>query len=142
SMSNIYIFSIVAIFILLIACINFINLTTARATERAKEVGIRKVVGAAKNQLTAQFLGESVIICLIAFIFSVLLSYLLLPLFNNLSGKIISHNIFEHGYILVLFVLSLLIGLLAGVYPALVLTSFNISTVLKGRFNASVKGIL
>ncbi|WP_428331285.1 ABC transporter permease [Mucilaginibacter sp.] len=141
SMSNVYIFSIVAIFILLIACINFVNLTTARATERAKEVGIRKVVGAGKEQLTAQFLGESVIISLISFLFSVLLSILLLPLFNQLAGKIISHNIIEHGYIFILFSIAVAIGFIAGIYPALVLTSFKITTVLKGRFNASVKGI-
>ena len=142
SVSNVYIFSIVAIFILLIACINFINLTTARATERAKEVGIRKVIGAEKGQLTAQFLGESVIICMISFIFSVLLSMLLLPLFNQLAGKIISHNIIEHGYILILLLTAIIIGFLAGIYPALVLTKFSISTVLKGRFNSSVKGIV
>jgi len=141
-MNNVYIFSVVAIFILLIACINFINLTTARATERAKEVGIRKVIGAAKSQLTTQFLGESVIICIISFLFSVLLSFLILPLFNDLSGKIIAQNIIEHGYIFILFGMALIIGLVAGIYPALVLTGFNISTVLKGRFNASVKGIL
>jgi len=79
SLSNVYIFSVVAIFILLIACINFINLTTARASERAKEVGIRKVIGAAKEQLAAQFLGESIIICLISFVFAVAMSWLLLP---------------------------------------------------------------
>ncbi len=142
SLSNVYIFSIIAVFILLIACINFINLTTARATERAKEVGIRKVVGAGKNQLTTQFLGESVIICLIAFIFSVVLSMLLLPMFNQLAGKIISHNILEHGYIFILFAIAVAIGFIAGIYPALVLTNFSITSVLKGRFTSSVKGIL
>ncbi len=142
SLSNVYTFSIIAIFILLIACINFINLTTARATERAKEVGIRKVVGAGKNQLASQFLGESVIICLIAFLFSAVLSILLLPLFNQLAGKIISHNIIEHGYIFILFGIALVIGFVAGIYPALVLTNFSITSILKGRFTTSVKGIL
>ncbi len=142
SLSNVYIFSIIAVFILLIACINFINLTTARATEMAKEVGIRKVVGAGKNQLTTQFLGESVIICLIAFIFSVVLSMVLLPMFNQLAGKIISHNILEHGYIFILFAIAVAIGFIAGIYPALVLTNFSITSVLKGRFTSSVKGIL
>jgi putative ABC transport system permease protein len=141
SMSNVYIFSIVAIFILLIACINFINLTTARATERAKEVGIRKVIGAAKEQLAAQFLGESVIICLISFFFSVIISWLLLPTFNLLAGKIISDSIFEHGYLFILFGMALAIGLIAGIYPALILTRFNITSVLKGRFQNSVRGI-
>jgi putative ABC transport system permease protein len=141
NLSNVYIFSIVAIFILLIACINFINLTTARATERAKEVGIRKVVGAERRQLTAQFLGESVIICLISFVIAAALSQLLLPMFNQLAGKIISHNIIEHGYIFILFIIALAIGFIAGIYPALILTNFDITTVLKGRFTSSVKGI-
>jgi putative ABC transport system permease protein len=142
NMTNVYTFSIIAIFILLIACINFVNLTTARATERAKEVGIRKVVGAGKNQLTSQFLGESVIICLISFVFSVVLSLLFLPLFNQLAGKIISHSIIEHGYIFILFAIAVAIGFIAGFYPALVLTNFSIITVLKGKFTSSVKGIL
>jgi putative ABC transport system permease protein len=141
SMSNVYIFSVIAIFILVIACINFINLTTARASERAKEVGIRKVVGAGKEQLTAQFLGESVIISLISFVFAVLMSWLLLPLFNQLAGKTVAHNIFEHGYIFILFLMSIAIGLIAGTYPALVLTGFKITAILKGRFNTSIKGI-
>jgi putative ABC transport system permease protein len=133
NITNVYIFIIVAIFILLIACFNFINLTTARSVERAKEVGIRKVVGAAKTQLARQFIGESIIICLIAFVLSVLFSALLLSLFNQLAGKTISHNIFlQPQYILVLFLLSIVIGILAGSYPALVLSSFQPITVLKG----------
>jgi putative ABC transport system permease protein len=140
---NVYIFSIVAIFILLIACINFINLTTARSAERAKEVGIRKVVGAAKTQLTKQFIGESVIICLIAFILTILFSWLLLPLFNQLSGKIISQSIFESARnLLILFFAALGIGLLAGIYPALVLSSFKPVTILKGKFATGTRGIL
>ena len=142
SMSNVYTFSIIAIFILLIACINFINLTTARASERAKEIGIRKVIGAAKQQLIAQFLGESVIISLISYILAALMCWLLLPLFNQLAGKIIAESIFEHGYIFVLFLMAVAIGFLAGIYPALVLTGFKITSVLKGRFSTSVKGIL
>ena len=140
--TNTYIFAIVAIFILLIACINFINLTTARASERAKEVGIRKVIGAAKKQLTIQFLGESVIICLISFFVAFILCLLLLPLFNQLAGKTISESIFEHGYILYLLVIAIMIGFLAGIYPALILTNFSITSVIKGRFSSSVKGVL
>lgn len=142
NMSNIYIFSIVAIFILLIAAINFINLTTARATERAKEVGVRKVIGAARGQLTMQFLGESVMLCLIAFIVAIILISLLLPLFNQLAGKIISPNLFAHGYIFILLLISLLIGLSAGAYPALTLSGFKPIVILKGRFSTSVKGTL
>jgi putative ABC transport system permease protein len=139
---NVHIFSIIAMFILLIACINFINLTTARATERAKEVGIRKVIGAVRKQLIIQFLSESVIICLIAFLLSVLFSYSLLPLFNQLSGKVISTSIFSHSYLLQLFILSCGIGISAGLYPAFVLSGFKPITTLKGKFSKSTKGIL
>jgi len=141
SITNVYIFSIVATFILLIACINFVNLTTARASERAKEVGIRKVIGAFKKQLAIQFLGESMIISLIAFVFAFAMILLLLPLFNELAGKTVSESIFAHGYIFILLGISLFIGLLAGIYPSFVLTSFSITAVLKGRFSTSVKGI-
>jgi putative ABC transport system permease protein len=143
SMSNVYIFSIVAVFILLIACINFINLTTARSVERAKEVGIRKVVGAAKGELAGQFIGESVVLCLIAFIITIISSALLLPLFNQLSGKIVSTGIFSNPLNIVsLFVISVVIGLLSGIYPAMVLTSFKPVLVLKGRFSTGTKGSL
>jgi len=143
NMNNVYIFSIVAAFILLIACINFINLTTARSTERAKEVGIRKVVGAAKTQLATQFIGESVILCLIAFILAAALSAMMLPLFNQLSGKTISHGIFENTrYLMLLFGAAIGIGLLAGIYPALVLSSFKPVIVLKGRFATGTRGII
>jgi putative ABC transport system permease protein len=143
NITNVYIFIIIAVFILLIACFNFVNLTTARSVERAKEVGIRKVVGAARTQLARQFIGESIIICLIAFVLSVLFSALLLSLFNQLAGKTISHNIFlQPQYLLILFLISIGIGILAGFYPALVLSSFQPITVLKGRFTTSTKGIL
>jgi putative ABC transport system permease protein len=143
SISNVYIFSIVAVFILLIACINFINLTTARSVERAKEVGIRKVVGAAKGELAGQFIGESVVLCLIAFVITVILSALLLPLFNQLSGKIISAGVFSNPYyILILLGISIGIGFLAGIYPAIVLSSFKPVMVLKGRFSTGTKGNL
>ena len=143
NINNVYIFSVVAVFILLIACINFVNLTTARSTERAKEVGIRKVVGAARTQLARQFIGESVILCLIAFALSVIVSSLLLPLFNELSGKTISKGIFHNvEYLLILFGAAIVIGLLAGIYPALVLSSFKPVVVLKGRFATGTRGIL
>lgn len=143
NINNVYTFSLVAIFVLLIACINFINLTTARSTERAKEVGIRKVIGAEKSQLTQQFLGESVLVCLIAFVLSVFLCTLLLPSFNQLSGKIISTGIFQHpGYLCALFLISAGIGMLAGMYPALVLSSFTPVTVLKGRFATGTQGLI
>jgi putative ABC transport system permease protein len=140
---NVYIFSVIAVFILLIACINFVNLTTARATERAQEVGIRKVVGADKFQLTTQFIGETVLLCLLAFFLTLIFSALLLPLFNLLAGKTISDGIFESpGKVVALFFAAIAIGLLAGIYPAFVLTSFKPITVLKGRFSTGTKGII
>jgi len=143
NINNVYIFSIVAVFILLIACINFINLTTARSTERAKEVGIRKVSGAGRFQLARQFIAESVIIAFVAFLITILLCSLLLPLFNHLAGKEISTPFFYHpGYSLALFFISIGIGIIAGLYPALVLSSFKPVEVLKGRFSDSRKGVL
>lgn len=141
NINNVYTFSIIAFLILIIACINFINLTTARSSERAKEVGIRKVVGAAKFQLARQFIGESILICLIAFLLTLVVSVSLLPSFNLLSGKIISQGIFENlNYLTLLFLASIAIGLVAGIYPALVLSSFKPTTVLKGRFATGTKG--
>lgn len=143
NIKNVYIFSIVAVFILLIACFNFINLTTARSSERAKEVGIRKVVGAGRQQLTRQFIGETVLVCLIAFILTLATAALLLPSFNMLAGKTLSPGIFSNGgFIAILFLASIAIGLLAGLYPALVLSSFKPVSVLKGRFSTGTKGIL
>ncbi|MCM4156701.1 ABC transporter permease [Gramella sp. AN32] len=143
SMSNVYIFSIIGLFILLIAAINFINLTTARSVERAKEVGIRKVVGAEKNQLVLQFMGESIIICLIAFVLTVGLTTLSLPYFNTLAGKTVSSGIFSNPEnIAYLLLLALGIGLVAGIYPAIVLSSFRPLRVLKGQFASGNKGIL
>ncbi|MBE7178775.1 MAG: ABC transporter permease, partial [Mucilaginibacter polytrichastri] len=141
NINNVYIFSVVGLFILLIACINFINLTTARSAERAKEVGIRKVAGALKNQLAWQFIGESVLLCLLAFVFTLIFVVLLLPVFNHLAGKTISSGIFPPvSSIVMLFFIATGIGLLAGLYPALVLSSFRPIMVLKGRFVSGNKG--
>jgi putative ABC transport system permease protein len=138
---NVYLFSFIAAVILLIACINFVNLTTARSAERAREVGIRKVVGALRPELARQFIGESVLLCLIAFLSTLILSALLIPQFNLLSGKIVSKGVLEHpSYILLLFVASVSIGMLAGFYPALVLSSLKPSAVLKGRFAGGNRG--
>jgi len=139
---NLYIFSIIAFFILLIAGINFINLTTARSAERAKEVGIRKVIGSSRIQLIWQFLGESVLLCLLAFVAACLCCILFIPVFNDLCGKIVSHGLFEHSIaLLFLLCIALLIGLVAGLYPAFVLSSFRPVVVLKGRFVAGKKGV-
>ncbi|UJH91012.1 FtsX-like permease family protein [Antarcticibacterium sp. 1MA-6-2] len=126
SINNVYIFGMVVVFILLIACINFINLTTARSVERAKEVGIRKVVGAQKRHLGSQFIGESIVICFIAAVFTVGFVSLLLPYFNQMAGKTVAENIFsEPFYLLMLFVVAIILGLISGIYPALVLSSFK-----------------
>ena len=143
NVANVYTFSIVAAFILLIACINFVNLTTARSAERAKEVGIRKVVGAERVQLMRQFVGESLVLSLIAFLLALLLAVLMLPLFNQLAGKTVSTGIFSNlKYVTWLFAAAVGVGLLAGIYPALVLSSFRPIMVLKGRFSTGSKGIL
>jgi len=141
NMSNVYIFSVIALFVLLIACVNFINLTTARGAERAKEVGIRKVVGAARSELARQFLGESIVLSLIAFALSVVFCSLALPVFNNLAGKQISAGLFQ-APVYILFLLSVGVGLLAGIYPSLVLSSFKPVSVLKGRFVSGARGLL
>lgn len=143
SINNVRIFSVIAVFILLIACFNFINLTTARSAERAKEVGVRKVVGAGKFQLARQFIFESIIICLIAFLLALLLGALVLPLFNHLAGKTISNGIMEGPFnVIGLLLLAIGIGLLAGFYPSLVLSSFKPVSVLKGRFATGSKGLV
>jgi putative ABC transport system permease protein len=143
SINNVYIFSVIAVFILLIACVNFINLTTARASERAKEVGVRKVVGAMRFQLARQFISESILICLVAYILSVGLSAFALPLFNQLAGKVISTSIFSNpGQITGLFIVCLAVGVIAGFYPSLVLSSFKPVSVLKGRFSTGTKGLI
>jgi putative ABC transport system permease protein len=143
NINNVRIFSVIAVFILLIACINFINLTTARSAERAKEVGIRKVVGAERFQLARQFIVESIIICFIAFLLALLLCSLFLPLFNQLAGKEISTGILSHPLdIIRLFLLSVAIGIMAGFYPSLVLSSFKPVSVLKGRFATGNKGLI
>ncbi|HEV7380335.1 MAG TPA: ABC transporter permease, partial [Dyadobacter sp.] len=143
SMNNVYVFSAVALFILLIACINFVNLTTARSAERAREVGVRKVVGAPRSLLARQFIMESVLLCLLAFVVANVLVALLIPAFNTLSGKMISAGITaEWPFVGGLLVAAILIGALAGSYPAVVLSSFEPVVVLKGRFTTSLRGIL
>ena len=143
SKTNVYVFSLIALFILLIACINFVNLTTARSAERAKEVGVRKVIGAGRFQLMRQFLSESVLLCLIAFVFAGALCEALLPSFNLLAGKTVSEGVLSQpGELLILAGIALAIGLLAGFYPALVLSGFRPIVSLKGRFSSGTRGLL
>lgn len=126
------IFFVVAIVILLIACINYINLVTARATKRAKEVSVRKVVGAGKKQLFWQFITESLLVFVIAMVLSLVIIYSIMPFYNNLSGKNLIFNFYD-GRVLVLYGCALLVTVLfAGIYPALTLSSFNPALALKG----------
>ncbi|MFC6101257.1 ABC transporter permease [Olivibacter domesticus] len=139
--ANVYTFSLVAAFILIIACINFINMATARSAERAKEVGVKKVTGAQRGQLVWQFITESLFMALLAFVLSLCLTYLALPYFNQLAGKTISLSLFENvQQVYLLTGVSILIGLLAGIYPSLVLSSFKPAEVLKGNFSTGSKG--
>ncbi|MGD8535731.1 MAG: ABC transporter permease [Candidatus Aminicenantes bacterium] len=132
-MRYVYVFSIIAVFILVIACINFMNLTTARSSTRAKEVGMRKVTGAQRADLIKQFMGESVLLSLIALTFSVVLVILLLPAFNNLADKQLVLNPQGNWSLLLGFVgIVLFTGLLAGSYPALFLSSFKPVNILSG----------
>ena len=127
-------FSIVAVIILLIACVNFMNLSTARSEKRAREVGVRKTLGSGKRQLVLQFFSESIILAFIAFVLSVLVVYLLLPLFNELVDKNLSLDLTQPLFWLAALGLIILTGIIAGSYPALYLSSFNPVKVLKGTF--------
>lgn len=138
-----YILSGIALFVLLIACINFVNLTVARSVKRAKEIGIRKVVGGSRKQLIFQFLGESFLLCFIAFVMAIVLVKLILPVFNELSNKALSISyLFDAKLILVYIILFLLTSFLAGFYPALILSSYQPTATLYSRFNLSGKNYL
>ncbi len=126
-------FSIIAIFILIIACINFMNLATARSERRAKEVGIRKSVGSSKRELVLQFLGESLIIAMIAFIIAILAAQLLLPFYNNLVDKKLFIDYLSPTFWLLSILFIVVTGLISGSYPAFFLSSFRPVTVLKGK---------
>ncbi|MEP6684495.1 MAG: ABC transporter permease [Parafilimonas sp.] len=138
-----YILSGIALFILLIACINFINLTVARSVKRAKEIGIRKVIGGNRKRLIIQFLGESFLLCIIAFVFAIILVELILPVFNDLSNKQLSISyLFDAKLIAGYIILFLVTGLLAGFYPALVLSGYKPVDTLYSRFNIKGKNYL
>ncbi len=124
-------FSLIAWIILLIACINFMNLATARSEQRAKEVGVRKVMGAGKGKLVGQFIGEAVIMSFVAVLVALGLIYLVMPAFNNLVQKELAVNIFDPSHLAYLILIGSVTGLLAGSYPAFYLSSFNPIAVLK-----------
>lgn len=141
--SYVYIFSMIGIFILVIACINFMNLATARSVKRAKEVGVRKVVGAFKKHLITQFLSESIFMAFVAMVLSLGLIWILLPVLNAFSEKSMVFNPISEPILgLVLLGITLIVGVLAGSYPAIVLSSFKPSQTLKGSFQSSSKGAM
>lgn len=131
-------FSLIALFILVIACINFMNLSTAKASSRTKEIGVKKVVGAGRKALIYQYLGESISMTFISLLGAVLLVAVLLPQFNEITGKQLSLD-FEIGIVLSFIGIGLFTGLVAGSYPALYLSAFNPALVLKGKSNKSVR---
>ena len=140
SMNNVYILTAIAIFIIIIACINFMNLSTARFSTRAKEVGIRKFLGSSRRKLIFQFLGESTLYSFAAIIFAIIIIALAVPAFNSLSGKTLNLNdIINFKFLISLLVLILFVSICAGIYPALYLTTFKPSEVLRGKIKAGIK---
>ncbi len=135
----VYIFSAIAFFILLIACINFMNLSTARSAHRAKEVGVRKVLGSLKAQLIYQFLAESILVSFISFVLAIGLAYIAAPLFNDLADKTLSIPFADPVFISLFFGGVVIVGLLAGSYPAFFLSAFQPVKVLKGSLSSGMK---
>ncbi len=136
--NTVYLFSAVAIFILLIACINFVNLSTAKSTKRANEIGIRKALGSNKLQLVKQFLTESVLLCFIAVLLAIVVVEFVLPSFNQLTGKHLSLNLIGNVYTVPsMLIFIILLGIVAGLYPALLLASFKPVSVLKSKVSVN-----
>lgn len=143
NITYVYIFSIAAAFILIIACINFMNLATARSVERAKEVGIRKVMGSRKTQLVAQFLSESILITLMSAGVAILFTRLFQPIFSSLSGKeLMIFDFLTLPNVLFVIIAVLVIGTLAGLYPAFMISSYSPIEILRGSLKSSSKGVL
>jgi putative ABC transport system permease protein len=140
----VYIFSAIAVFIMILACVNFMNLSTAQSAKRAKEVGIRKVLGSEKKQLIRQFLTEALLYAFLSMFIALFLVAVLLPLFNTIAGKSLSFaTVFSSGMWIFIILLTIVTGLLAGSYPAFYLTSFNPVAVLKGGvFKKSLSNLL
>jgi putative ABC transport system permease protein len=133
-------FCITGIFVLIMACVNYMNIATARATKRTREIGVRKMTGATQSILIRQFMTESMVLTCMAALISLLLAYLLLPLFNQIIGIDLSFSFFDSTLLLGLFGISLFTGLLAGVYPAFLLSSFKPAVVLKGNLYSNLSG--
>lgn len=142
NVTNLYICSLVAIMVLLIASLNFINLATAFSMQRAKEIGVRKLLGASRRSLMFQFMTDAVVLSVVAFAFSLLLIGLATPVFNQISGKSISTGILDHpAGLWQLLAVSIFTGALSGLYPALFLSAFQPAETLKGRFASSARGV-
>lgn len=134
----VYIFSAIALLILIIACINYMNLATARSADRAREVGIRKVVGAERGQLFRQFLGESAVVTFLALLVGIFIAQLLMPIFNQFTNREMPFVFFENGYAMAgLVALGVIVSLIAGIYPALMIAGFKPISVLRGNFKTS-----
>ncbi|HTE31313.1 MAG TPA: ABC transporter permease [Chryseolinea sp.] len=141
SIQYLYILSAVALLILVIVCSTYINLSTARSVERAKEVGIRKSIGAARSQLFWQFIGESFIICFLSILLSILVATLMLPYFNQLTERNLhARALLSPAFLFFSFTLALVVGLMSGSYPAIILSGFHPIQVLKGLFKNSHSG--
>lgn len=140
NITYVYVFGAIGAFIIVIACINFMNLSTARSAGRAKEVGLRKTLGSLRGQMIGQFMAESMVYSLIAVLLAVGFCYLLLPYFNLLAGKQLGMaSLSSSAFLIALCVLVLLVGVVAGSYPAFYMTSFNAVEVLKGKVRAGLK---
>jgi len=140
SINTIYILIAIVAFIVLIACINFMNLSTARFSDRAKEVGVRKSMGASRKRLMLQFLNESILFTFISMLMAYLVLFIVLPGFNNIAAKELTIvTLFNWKYLTVLLVLIIVVGFIAGSYPALYLTAFKPTDVLRGKVKAGLK---
>lgn len=143
TIQSIYIFSFLALFILIIACINYMNLSTARAVKRYKEIGLRKVVGAGRKNIIFQFYIEALLLSFIAVILSLIISEMLLPLFYQISGKQFTSGIFlKPSFLLEILILAVVIGVASGTYPALFLSAFSPAKILKGKNKSGSSGSL
>ena len=135
--SRVWIFGAIALFILLIACVNYMNLSTARSALRAREIGIRKVIGARRKEIIFQFLSESVLLCWVAIIIAGVLTYVMLPWLNKVSGQQLSFDILLKWQVIIpLLITPFIVGILSGIYPSLFMSSFQPVKTLKGLFNA------
>jgi predicted permease len=135
--SYVYLFGIIALFILVIACINFMNLSTAKSSKRMKEIGIKKAMGASRKQLFFQYLGESVLLSFLSLFIAIILVLLLVPVFNQLAGKDIAFTL-NFNLVIACVTITLLTGFVAGSYPALYLSAFKTVAILKGKMKSSV----